>query len=122
MPNTCPQCGTEIIEGQNGCQACGWGSICRVVLKGCSGEMQVSTDIDIGQKFGYKLCGNDAKYMDEIQFRIRKLDENWMIKSYPRVKNKVFVNGKELVDSMMLSNNDIISLNDKAAFINVQFI
>ena len=119
---TCPQCGTEIPDSANGCEACGWGAKAKLQLVGSAGTLSVAVDIDIGKTLGSKICGDDCRFMDDIQFRLRQVDEAWVIKPYPRVKNPVFVNGTELIEDTQLSDGDKISLKDKAAFIDVKLI
>lgn len=120
--NTCPQCGTEIPDGSNGCQACGWGAIAKLQLTGKAGMLSAAIDIEIGKALGTKLCGDEAKFMDDTQFRLHLVEEHWYIKPYPRIKNPVYVNGVELTAVQPLNDGDQISLKNKAAFIDVKFI
>ena len=64
---TCPNCGTEIPEGTRGCPACGAGSIARIGLTGSAGSMSSGVDIVIGRIHAGRICGEDARFMDEKQ-------------------------------------------------------
>lgn len=116
---TCPQCGTEIPEGSNGCQACGWGSKVKLQLSGKAGTLSTAIDLDIGKVLAAKICGDEAKFMDDVQFKLKVHDEQWFIKPYPRVKNPVHVNDNVLEIETALADGDRISLKGKAAFIDV---
>jgi len=118
---TCPKCGTEIPEGTRGCPACGAGSIARIVLTGASGSMSSGIDIDIGRIHAGRICGDDARFMEEKQFTLRKGDESWIISPNLAVKNETFVNGAAIAGDTALNEGDEISLKGKAAFIKVSY-
>lgn len=122
MAVTCKQCGTEILADSNGCPACGYGSLVKLKLIGESGELSTAIDLEFGKTLAAKVCGADAKYMDDIQFFLKIRDDSWSIKPFPRVKNPVFINGSELFEETILNTGDRISLKDKAAFIDVNCI
>lgn len=118
----CPKCGTEIPDDANGCDACGYGASVKLKLDGCAGHIVTSINLDFCKDMGLRICGNDAKFMDNIQFRLRVEDEHWYIKPYPRIKNPVFINGSQIDSESILNDGDEISLKGKAAFINVKYI
>ena len=122
MGDICKQCGTEIPLDSNGCPACGWGAASKLKLIGECGELSTAIDIEFGKTLGAKVCGADAKYMDDIQFCLKFHDDRWSIKPWPRVKNPVFVNGVEILTETPLNTGDKISLKNKAAFIDVSCI
>lgn len=122
MAVTCKQCGTEIPADSNGCPACGYGSLVKLKLIGESGELSTAIDLEFGKTLAAKVCGADAKYMDDIQFFLKIRDDSWSIKPFPRVKNPVFINDSELLEETILNTGDRISLKDKAAFIDVNCI
>jgi len=119
---TCSQCGTEIPPGANGCPACGFGAATKLKLVGASGELSTAIDLQFTKAMGSRICGPDAKFMDDVQFFLKTRDEKWFIKPYPRVKNPVYLNGSEISSEVELSTGDKISLKDKAAFIDVSCI
>lgn len=120
--NTCPQCGTEIPEGSNGCQACGWGAMVKLQLSGKAGSLTTAINLNIGKALAVKVVGDESRFMDDTQFMIKVHDERWFIKPYPRVKNPVYVNSTELTCESELNDGDKISLKGKAAFIDVKFV
>ena len=122
MPTICPKCGTEIPDGTRGCPACGAGSIARIVLTGSSGSMSSGIDLDFGRIHGRRICGDDARFMDDKQFSLHKGDENWVISPNLSVKNETFVNGAAIAGDTAINDGDEISLKGKAAFIRVSFI
>lgn len=122
MDNICPQCGTEIPEGSNGCQACGWGAIAKLQLSGKNGSISTAIGLEIGKVLGTKLCGDEARFMDDIQFKIRTADDKWFIKPYPRIKNPIHINGALIAGETAINDGDQISLKGKAAFIDVKMI
>ena len=117
----CPKCGTEIPEGTRGCPACGAGAIGRIVLTGTSGSMSNGQDLDFGRILAGRICGEDARFMDEKQFALRKGDESWMLSPNLSVKNETFVNGAPVSGDTALNDGDVISLKGKAAFITILF-
>lgn len=117
---TCHQCGTEYPIGSNGCPACGYGAKTKIFLSGQSGELSSSIDIEFGKNTASRIVGDDAKYMDDIQFYLKVKDEQWTIKPHPRQKNPTFLNGSPLNVESVLNDGDKLSLKDKAAFIDVK--
>ena len=122
MATICSQCGTEIPDGSNGCPACGFGALSRLKLEGSLSAITTSLDLDFTKTLGAKICGEDSKFMDEIQFLVKFRDEKWYIKPYPRVRNEVFLNGSKLETVTELNDGDKLSLKDKALFIDVKTI
>lgn len=116
---TCPQCGTELLAGSNGCQACGWGAKLKLQLQGAASTLSTAIELTVGKVLASKICGEDAKYMDDIQFKLKTRDDCWFIKPWPRVKNPTYVNGLPISSEVQLNDGDRISLKDKAAFIDV---
>ena len=53
--NTCPNCGTEIPNGSNGCPACGYGALPKLKLVGESGELSTAIDLSFGKQFAEKV-------------------------------------------------------------------
>ena len=128
MPETdehseiCKSCGTKIPEGMVGCPACGAGAIPKLKLVGKDGELSSLVDLDFGRAFASKLCGDESKYFDNINFFLKRRDDKWMLKPMTRAKNKVFLNSSEVLEESEIHSGDRISLNDKAAFIDVSLV
>lgn len=118
----CSQCGTEILPGSNGCPACGYGARTKIMLSGKLGILSSTIDLEFGKTAGQKVVGEDAKYMEDLQFFLKVRDDQWLIKPHPRQKNPVFLNGSQLMSESVLSDGDKLSLKDKAAFIDVKII
>lgn len=116
---TCPQCGTEISDGTNGCQACGWGAKVKLQLTGKDGMLSTAIDLEVGKVLASKICGDESRFMDDIQFKLKTRDDSWFIKPWPRVHNPTYVNGQPITVEIQLNDGDRISLKDKAAFIDV---
>jgi len=119
---TCSQCGTEILPGSNGCPACGYGARTKIMLSGKLGILSSTIDLEFGKTAGQKVVGEDAKYMEDLQFFLKVRDDQWLIKPHPRQKNPVFLNGSQLMSESVLNDGDKLSLKDKAAFIDVKII
>jgi hypothetical protein len=119
---TCSQCGTEILPGSNGCPACGYGARTKIMLSGKLGILSSTIDLEFGKTAGQKVVGDDAKYMEDLQFFLKVRDDQWLIKPHPRQKNPVFLNGSQLMSESVLNDGDKLSLKDKAAFIDVKII
>ena len=119
---TCLQCGTEVPDGANGCPACGYGASVKLKLTGKAGELSTAVGLEFGKTLAAKVVGDEAKYMDDIQFILKLHDDKWLVKPYPRVKNTVFLNGAQLAAESELSDGDKLSLAGKAAFIDVNYI
>ena len=118
----CSQCGTEILPGSNGCPACGYGARTKIMLSGQLGILSSTIDLEFGKTAGQKVVGEDAKYMEDLQFFLKVRDDQWLIKPHPRQKNPVFLNGSQLMSESVLNDGDKLSLKDKAAFIDVKII
>ena len=118
----CSQCGTEILPGSNGCPACGYGARTKIMLSGKLGILSSTIDLEFGKTAGQKVVGEDAKYMEDLQFFLKVRDDQWLIKPHPRQKNPVFLNGSQLMSESVLNDGDKLSLKDKAAFIDVKII
>ena len=116
---TCPQCGTELLPDSNGCPACGYGARTKIMLSGSLGMLSSTIDLEFGKTAGQKIVGDDAKYMEDLQFFLKVIDDKWLIKPYPRQKNPVFLNDSQLTAETVLNDGDKLSLKGKAAFINV---
>ena len=116
---TCPQCGTELLPGFNGCPACGYGARTKIMLSGSLGMLSSTIDLEFGKTAGQKIVGDDAKYMEDLQFFLKVIDDKWLIKPYPRQKNPVFLNDSQLTAETVLNDGDKLSLKGKVAFINV---
>ncbi len=121
MATFCTKCGTEIPEGTRGCPACGEGSIARIVLTGASGTMSSGIDLDFGRIHAGRICGEEARFVDEKQFTLRKGSESWVITPNLAVQNETFVNGTAITGDTALNEGDEISLKGKAAFIKVSY-
>lgn len=117
----CPKCGFDKPEGTRGCPVCGHGSIDRIVLTGSAGSRSSGTDIDIGKRLAQCICGEDARFMDEKQFTLRKGTESWIISPNPGATNGTFVNGAAIAGDTALEEGDEISLKGKAAFIKISY-
>lgn len=118
----CAQCGTEIPDGANGCPACGYGSSVKLKLSGKGGELSTAVELEFGKALAAKVVGDEARFMDDVQFILKLHDDKWQIKPYPRVKNPVFLNGAQLTAESALADGDKLSLAGKAAFIDVNYI
>lgn len=119
---TCTQCGTEIPAGSNGCPACGFGSKVKLQLVGEAGTMTFPMNAEFGASQAGKVCGTDAKYMDETQFYVKVVDEVWFIKPHPRIRNKVYLNDAMITETTALHDGDRLSLKGKAAFMDVKYL
>lgn len=117
---TCPQCGTELFPGSNGCPACGYGARTKIMLSGSLGMLSSTIDLEFGKTAGQKVVGEDAKYMEDLQFFLKVRDDQWLIKPHPRQKNPVFLNDSQLMAETVLNDGDKLSLKGKAAFIDVK--
>lgn len=117
----CSQCGTEIPTGSNGCPACGFGSIVKLIISGKAGNMSIATDMEFGKSVAGKIVGDENRFMDDIQFFLKLRDEKWYIKPHPRQKNPIWLNGSELISESELNDGDKLSLKDKAAFMDIKF-
>ena len=117
---TCSQCGTGLLPGFNGCPACGYGARTKIMLCGSVGMLSSTIDLEFGKTAGQKIVGEDAKYMEDLQFFLKVRDDKWLIKPHPRQKNPVFLNGSQLMSESVLNDGDKLSLKDKAAFIDVK--
>ena len=117
---TCSQCGTEILPGSNGCPACGYGARTKIMLSGSLGMLSSTIDLEFGKAAGQKVVGEDAKYMEDLQFFLKVRDDQWLIKPHPRQKNPVFLNDSQLMAETVLNDGDKLSLKGKAAFIDVK--
>lgn len=117
---TCPQCGTEFLPGSNGCPACGYGARTKIMLSGSLGMLSSTIDLEFGKTAGQKVVGEDAKYMEDLQFFLKVRDDQWLIKPHPRQKNPVFLNDSQLMAETVLNDGDKLSLKGKAAFIDVK--
>lgn len=115
----CGRCGTEYPDAENGCPACGFGVAAKLVLRGTAGELSTTVDLDVGRTLGSRAVGPDSRYMDDVQFTLRRRDDKWYVKPYPRVKNPLYVNGSELACETELSDGDKLSLKGKAGFMDV---
>ena len=118
----CAQCGTEYPDTENGCPACGFGAVIKLMLRGSAGELSTAVDLDIGKALGAKIIGPDSKYMNDVQFMLRCRDDKWYVKPYPRVKNPLYVNGSALACETELSDGDKLSLKGKAGFMDVVMV
>jgi hypothetical protein len=115
----CLKCGTVYADTENGCPACAYGSSIKITLKGKSGEISTSIDLDFGKVLGSKIIGDESKYLDDIQFMLRNRNDKWYLKPYPYVKNLLYVNGTSITNEIELSDGDKLSLKNKAGFINI---
>ena len=106
----------------NGCPACGYGATTKLSLVGSAGTLSTSIDLSFGKSLAKKVCGDESRFMDDIQCLIKLRDDEWRIKPYPRTKNQMFLNGSPLEVESVLSDGDRLSLKDKAAFMNVSII
>ena len=118
---TCSQCGTEIPAGCNGCPACGWGAVPKITLSGSEGSLSSAIDLEFGKSLAGKVVGEDAKYMDDIQFFLNLRGDTWYVKPHPRLRNPVWLNGTQLDTESPLSDGDELSLKGKAGFIKVNY-
>ena len=121
MATICPNCGTEIPDGETGCPACGTGSISRIVLTGAAGSMSSGVDLPFGRIHAGRICGEDARFMDEKQFTLVKGDDGWILSPNLSVKNETFVNGSPITGDTLLNEGDEVSLKGKAAFIKISY-
>lgn len=124
MMDICSNCGTEIPAGSNGCPACGFGALPKLKLVGESGELSTAIDLTFGKTFAGKICGDAAKYMNDVQFYLKFKDEKWFIKPYPRTTNATFLDGNKLEEGKTVELHDLakISLKNNVAEIEVQYI
>ncbi len=83
--------------------------------------MSSGIDIDIGRIHAGRICGDDARFMDDKQFTLRRSDESWIISPNLAAKNKTFVNGAAITGDMALNEGDEISLKGKASFIKISY-
>ena len=83
--------------------------------------MSSGIDIDIGRIHAGRICGDDARFMDDKQFTLRRSGESWIISPNLAAKNETFVNGREIAGDMALSEGDEISLKGKASFIKISY-
>ena len=118
----CKNCGTKIPSGTIGCPACGNGAIPRLKLVGKNGQLSSLVDLDFGNALASKVCGDEAKYFNNINFLLKLKNDKWTVKQYPKTKNKVFLNGSEVLEESEIHSGYKISLNNKAAFIDVSFV
>ena len=68
-----------------------------------------------------RICGEDARFVDERQFTLHKGDDSWILSPNLSVKNETFVNGVAVAGDTALNEGDEISLKGKAAFIKISF-
>lgn len=83
--------------------------------------MSSGVDFDFGRVHAGRICGEDARFVDERQFTLRKGGDAWVIVANANVKNATFLNGTAVIEETELKENDEISLQSKAAFIRITF-
>lgn len=83
--------------------------------------MSSGIDLDFGRIHAKRICGEDARFMEDKQFVLRKGSESWTVSPNLGAKNETFVNGAPLSGVTELNDGDTISLKGKAAFIKISF-
>jgi len=76
-------------------------------------ESDISIDMNIATKVGRHLCkvfGDDAQFMSDHQFELKKRDRNWHITPNCSAINETILNGKAIREETTLATNDIIGV------------
>ena len=56
------------------------GAKLKLQLQGAASTLSTAIELTVGKVLANKICGEDAKYMDDIQFKLKTRDDCWFIK------------------------------------------
>lgn len=117
MPE-CPECGYEAWAPEESCIVCGFGKIEELVLEGPGGRATFAVpETKVGKTLLRSIAGEDesgseARFASELQFRLLRTGEGWLIEHAADAKNLTGVNDQVLEPSerRRLNSGDAIMI------------
>jgi len=126
MPD-CPRCGGSGYAPTAPCRDCGFWDAGVLVLRsratGQERRINASVNTAIGRGLLGGLCGDDAKYASDQQFRIewREASGGWVAFSPSAPRNPSFLNGAPLSDTpLAIHDGDVIALKGDRLALDVR--
>lgn len=121
----CTECGHHNVLVLPACDGCGFLRVPAVLeLRGQASDrpLAIRTAMTLGQRALKQLVGDEARFLSEPQFGIRKETSGWYISALPDAKNPTLFNGRQLsMVALEVTEGGVISLPKDRCRITVGF-
>lgn len=112
----CSACGTENEDADCKCACCGEAQFGVLTLTGSIRSFSFRNTTEIGRVIYKRMCGDDSKYVDAVQYTIQKTDDGWFLLGSKKSKQLTLVNGTSAEESAVeLSDGAVIEIGSRTS-------
>ena len=110
----CSACGSENEDSSRKCASCGEARAGVITLTGSVRSFSFQDTVEIGRVIYKRMCGEDSKYVDTLQYTIQKTDDGWFLLGSKRSKQVTLVNGTAAEESAVeLTDGAVIEIGSR---------